>query len=285
MKNRIPVFITFVSALSLSISSVEAQRRGTGASSVSPTPAATPTEAERTSAAIQDAEERTLDQVDEMDSEATAAQQAEIEQAQENLQLKTDATDAEIAAGAESPVEPMSAAPGIDDLSSDLPPIEDELPELSPDELPDPSTLIPDDVYVPEPSVSDSSVDFPADAPLDYDYTSELPPAPPEVKENEFEKERKLKVRFQQVKLQALKDQAIREMKDKSERAKTDEDKRQALREYYRMLFAKINSIDPELVERSDVLEKAYLRRLGQYRVEPTIPLNPPPTPEPLENL
>jgi hypothetical protein len=27
---------------------------------------------------------------------------------------------------------------------------------------------------------------------------------------------------------------------------------------------------------------QAYLRRLGQYRVEPTIPLHPPPTPEPL---
>ncbi len=280
MKNRIPVFLSVVSVLSLTLSSVEAQRRGTGASSVVPAPTATPTEAERTDAAIQAADERILDSVDEMDTEATAEQQAEMDRAQENLQQETDAADADVAAGVEPPLEPMPAAPGIDDLSSDLPPIEDELPELMSDELPDPSTLIPEDVYTPDPSI-----DFPADAPLDYDYSSELPPAPPELKENKIEKERKLKVKFQQVKLQALKDQAIREMKDKSERAKTDEDKRQALREYYRMLFAKINSIEPELQERSDILERAYLRRLGQYRVEPTIPLNPPPTPEPLETL
>lgn len=274
MKNRIPVFLIFVSALSLSISPVEAQRRGTGASTVPPT------EAEPTDAAIQEADQRILDSVDEMDAEATAEQQTEMERAQENLQQKTDAADADVAAGPDSPVEPMLAAPGIDDLSSDLPPIEDELPALSSDELPDPSTLIPEDVYTPDPSM-----DFPDDAPLDYDYSTELPPAPPELKENKFEKERKLKVLFQQVKLQALKDQAIREMKDKSERASTDEDKRQALREYYRMLFAKINEINPELEERSSILEKAYLRRIGQYRVEPTIPLNPPPTPEPLGSL
>jgi hypothetical protein len=30
-------------------------------------------------------------------------------------------------------------------------------------------------------------------------------------------------------------------------------------------------------------METAYLRRLAQERLEPTIPLNPPPTPEPLQ--
>ncbi len=266
----------------------EAQRRGTGLSTLPPT------EEERTDAAIREANEQTLEGVAEGDAEATDEQQAEMEQAQENLAEEVDAQDAEDAEMVEdSGAEPMEPAPGIDDLPGDLPPIEqefsgeeqlppieDDLPEIPMDELPDPSTLIPEDIYSPP-----EAVDYPPDAPIEYDYSTEIAPAPPEVKENAFEKERKMKVRFQQVKLQALKDQAVRDMKDKSEAARTDEDKRVALREYYRMLFAKINSIDPELEPRSAVLEKAYLRRLGQYRVEPTIPMSPPPTPVPLEAL
>jgi hypothetical protein len=30
-------------------------------------------------------------------------------------------------------------------------------------------------------------------------------------------------------------------------------------------------------------MEDAYIRRLAQDRLEPTIPLNPPPTPEPIQ--
>ncbi|MFY8215503.1 MAG: hypothetical protein ACOVMP_02755 [Chthoniobacterales bacterium] len=131
--------------------------------------------------------------------------------------------------------------------------------EVSPDEIPDPNALFPDD-FVP----------------------GDMPPPAPAVAENEFERDRKLRVRFQEVKSVALKDEAIREMKERANRAKTAEDKRAALREHYKMLFAKIVSIDAELAERCALMETAYLRRLAQFRVEPTIPLNPPPTPEPL---
>jgi hypothetical protein len=54
------------------------------------------------------------------------------------------------------------------------------------------------------------------------------------------------------------------------------------MREYYRLLFKKIVAIDKSLAEKCKVMETAYLRRLAQERLEPTIPLNPPPTPEPL---
>jgi len=40
--------------------------------------------------------------------------------------------------------------------------------------------------------------------------------------------------------------------------------------------------VDKDLSARCDVMEKAYLARLAQMRLEPTIPLNPPPTPVPL---
>ncbi|HEY8898944.1 MAG TPA: hypothetical protein VIM61_00820 [Chthoniobacterales bacterium] len=146
------------------------------------------------------------------------------------------------------------------------PPPDAPLPtnDVSPSDLPNPDSLIPS-------GVSDSD--------------SELtPPAAPTVRENKFDQDRKLQVRYQEVKLQALKDPSIRSLNEQAEKAKTDEMKRQALREYYRLLFAKMTSIDATLKDKCDTMEQAYLRRLGQYRVSPSIPLQPPPTPEPLAN-
>ena len=41
--------------------------------------------------------------------------------------------------------------------------------------------------------------------------------------------------------------------------------------------------IDPALEKKCKMMEEAYIRRLAQTRLEPTIPLNPPPTPKPLD--
>lgn len=144
------------------------------------------------------------------------------------------------------------------------PPAEAPLPtnDVAPSDLPNPDSLIPS---------GGSNAD-------------EAPPAAPTVTENKFDKDRKLQVRYQEVKLQALKDPAIRSLNDQAEKAKTDEMKRQALREYYRLLFAKMTSIDASLKDKCATMQQAYLRRLGQYRVTPSIPLAPPPTPEPLAN-
>jgi len=94
--------------------------------------------------------------------------------------------------------------------------------------------------------------------------------------------ERKLKVRYQEVRVQVEKDPEVRSLKEQSKAAKTFEDERAALREYYRLLFKKMKKVDKDLSARCDVMEKAYLARLAQMRLEPTIPLNPPPTPVPL---
>jgi hypothetical protein len=111
----------------------------------------------------------------------------------------------------------------------------------------------------------------------------DVPPPAPTIVENKYKAERELKVRYQEVKLQALKDAKVRSLHEQAEAAKTDEGKRQALREYYRLLFAKMVAIDGDLQTKCEEMERAYLRRLGQYRVAPSIPLQPPPTPEPLE--
>jgi len=96
--------------------------------------------------------------------------------------------------------------------------------------------------------------------------------------------ERKLKVRYKEVRTEVEKDPAIRSLREQAQSAKSFEDERAALREYYRLLFKKMKKADKELAARCDIMESAYISRLAQTRVEPTIPLNPPPVPEPLGN-
>ncbi len=283
MKIRSAFFLLIGAGLLLPNHSAEAQRRGTGVSTLplQTTEVAKPT----TQELIEQADTSMTDNADEMDAGATEEQAADLANDQEQATEELDELGAEAAARPETPNEPAPSELGIDDLSADLPPLEDDLPSIPSDEMPDPSTLISDDIYAAPNYPTDAPADYPsADYPSE-DYPVDLAPPPPVVRENEFEKERKMKQRYQQVKLQALKDQAIRDMQARADVARTDEDRRAALREYYRMLFTKIVAIDPELEERSDILEKAYLRRLGQYRVEPTIPLNPPPVPEPVGSL
>ena len=113
----------------------------------------------------------------------------------------------------------------------------------------------------------------------------EEPPSAPPVAmaiESQAVKDREQSIRYREVRVQAEKDPQIVEMLAKSEAARSLEDKRAALREYYRMLFRKIVALDKSLEAKCQILEDAYIRRLAQVRLEPTIPLNPPPTPEPL---
>jgi hypothetical protein len=162
----------------------------------------------------------------------------------------------------------------------------DASPSPTSDTIPEPSELgadaHPDEAPLPS-GESSSLSDLPnPDNLMPNDAGESVAPPPPKVAENKFEKQRSNEIRYQEVKLQALKEAAIRDMRAKADVAKSDEAKRQALREYYRMLFAKMVSIDPSLQPKCDAMLQAYLRRLGQYRVEPSIPLQPPPTPEPL---
>lgn len=98
------------------------------------------------------------------------------------------------------------------------------------------------------------------------------------------EQERKLKVRYREVRTKAEKDPAIASLREQAETAKTFEGERAAYREYYRALFRKMRQLDKSLAKKCDLMEKTYLAGLAQTRIEPTIPLEPPPKPEPLAN-
>jgi len=114
------------------------------------------------------------------------------------------------------------------------------------------------------------------------DGSPAVPPAPTGPSASEIE--RKLKVRYKEVRTEVEKDPAVRSLWEQAKSAKSFEDERSALREYYRLLFKKMKKVDKDLAARCDVMEQAYIARLAQSRIEPTIPLNPPPTPEPLSN-
>lgn len=179
-----------------------------------------------------------------------------------------------------------------------------ELPEPTPPPPPDVETTAeptppPADAdYLPEPT--DAGLGTPVeDLPADGDLpnpdslipddatgaaSEDLPPVAPTIKENKYDQDRRLAVRYQEVKLQVLKDPAIRSLREQADAAKTDEGKRQAMRAYYRMLFDKMVAVDGALKDKCETMQLAYLRRLGQYKVAPTIPLHPPTTPAPLVN-
>ena len=80
------------------------------------------------------------------------------------------------------------------------------------------------------------------------------------------------------MKVKADKDEDLTTLLSKADKAKSDEAKRQALRQYYDLLAKRMKKIDSSLSDWIDTMHSAYLRRLEQVRVEPTIPINPPPT-------
>ncbi|MEI6279903.1 MAG: hypothetical protein WCQ16_11080 [Verrucomicrobiae bacterium] len=127
---------------------------------------------------------------------------------------------------------------------------------------------------LPDSAFADPNAVIPDDA---------SPASPAPVGPSATEIARKLKIRYQEVRTEVEKDPAVRSLREQAQSAKSFEDERAALREYYRLLFKKIKKADKDLATKCDVLENAYIARLAQTRIEPTIPLNPPPAPEPLK--
>ncbi len=132
----------------------------------------------------------------------------------------------------------------------------------------------PTDFSLPDEAFTDPNAIVPDEMPL--------APPPAVVIESEAEKQRELSIRYREVRVQAEQDPQVVRMLERADEATSLEDRRAALREYYRLLFKKVTALDSSLKMKSEMMEEAYIRRLAQTRLEPTIPLNPPPTPEPL---
>ncbi len=107
-----------------------------------------------------------------------------------------------------------------------------------------------------------------------------IPPRPP-LLEDPREAERKMRVQFRKVKAVLDRDPQLIELQEMAARAPTPEDQRAARRAYYALLFSKVRKADAKLSDYADTLESLSLAGLYQTRIEPTMPLNPPPQPQP----
>lgn len=120
----------------------------------------------------------------------------------------------------------------------------------------------------------------------DFVMPSDLPPmdvAPALPSVPMGEPVRVIDARYKALRIKIDKDPEVISLKQQADSAKTYEQNRAALREYYRLLFKKMRAADSSIETRINQMEQAYLNRLAQARVEPTIPLEPPPKPRPLE--
>lgn len=95
------------------------------------------------------------------------------------------------------------------------------------------------------------------------------------------EQEMKMKIRYQQARTKAEEDPDVASLLAKAKAAGSFEGERAAYRKYYELLFKKMRKLDNSISKKCDLMEKTYLARLAQTRIEPTIPLEPPPKPEP----
>ncbi len=186
-------------------------------------------------------------------------------------------TEVEVApAPSPSPTPEAGPAPASDVIPLEGQPQPPDAVIGAPLETKDLAPLVPrPDEAMPDEAFTDPNAIIP-DAPL--------PPSIPAVTESAEEKARQLSIRYREVRVKAEKDPKVLNLLQQADKAKTEEDRRAAFREYYRLLFAKIAAMDKSLAQRCKIMEDAYLRRLAQERLEPTIPLNPPPTPEPIGN-
>ena len=142
----------------------------------------------------------------------------------------------------------------------------------------------PADPLAPPP---DSGMGSPGQNPPASDPNSLIPPptepetpSPVNTAANEEKERQDQKSKYYAAKVKADKEEALAGLLEKSDKAKTDEGKRQILREYYDLLARRMKKIDPSISDWVDTMHAAYLRRLEQVRIEPSVPLTPPPSPE-----
>ncbi len=89
------------------------------------------------------------------------------------------------------------------------------------------------------------------------------------------EDEVKQRIQYRLAKNKAVRDPAVQSAWDDAEQAKTDLEKREALKRYYTLLNARIRKIDGSLSKVAIERQTLATRRLDQTRIDPTEPINP----------
>jgi hypothetical protein len=83
------------------------------------------------------------------------------------------------------------------------------------------------------------------------------------------------RIRYRQAKTRALHDPAVQSAWDRAHATRTDFERRDAMKAYYKLLFSRILRIDGTLKQPVAQNELRAMRRLTQTRIDPTEPLDP----------
>ena len=82
------------------------------------------------------------------------------------------------------------------------------------------------------------------------------------------------RIHFREARVKALRDPQVQAEWESSTKARTDYDRREALKRYYKVLYERIVKIDGSVKKTSDTRQAAALHRLEQTRIDPTEPLD-----------
>lgn len=91
------------------------------------------------------------------------------------------------------------------------------------------------------------------------------------------------RIRLRQLQTKFSRDPKVVAYRDAAETAKTDLEKREALKAYYKALYDKIEKSDSSLKKRVAPLRARLIHRLEQTKVDPTQPIDPSERPETYE--
>lgn len=140
--------------------------------------------------------------------------------------------------------------------------------------------IVPTDPsMIPPPVSTENSTNVPLPMDPSDGSTNETvseQPSPINSTESIEKKKQEIKVRYNEVRTQVEKEEAVVALRKAADKATTSEGQRQTLKAYYELLFKRMKQVDASLTERCDVMQGAYLRRLEQLGLEPTVPLQLP---------
>lgn len=152
--------------------------------------------------------------------------------------------------------------------------------ETKPEPAPEkPPQLSPTDILIPEnlpqnPKPQGSAIPQPSSMPRSATRgVTSLPGGPS--KTQIAEDEVKQRIQYRLAKNKAVREPAVQAAWDEAQRAKTDLEKREAMRRYYTLLNARIRKIDGSLSKLTVERQTDATRRLQQTRIDPTEPLDP----------
>lgn len=137
----------------------------------------------------------------------------------------------------------------------------------------------PTDILIPEnlpqnPKPQGSAIPQPTSMPRSTTRGVTSTPDQPN-KTQAAEDEVKLRVQYRLAKNKALRDPAVQAAWHAAETARTDLEKREAMKRYYNLLNARIRKIDGSLGKLATERQTGSTRRLEQTRIDPTEPLDP----------